>query len=143
MLTGDEFLVIVRLTTGEQIMSALLNEDENYIQLLHPMVIRTVPNFESGREMVTVAPLCAFADDDTYILDKKNVLFIKRLGEKFVSHYLGVVKEQSVKFTPREDLSHLEEFEDPLEAIDQLRGIADETEEEKNRIYLEGNDTKH
>ena len=143
MLTGNEFFVIVRLTTGEQIMSALQSEDDSYVELLHPMIVRTVPNFQTGREVVTVAPFCAFAEDATYVLDKKNVLFIKRLGEKFISHYMDVVKEQNVRFTPREDISHLEEFEDPLEAIDQLRGIADETEEEKNRIYLEGNDTKH
>lgn len=143
MLTGNEVFVIVRLTTGEQIMCALQSEDEQFVELLHPMLIRTLPNFQTGKEMITVAPFCAFAEDESYIIDKKNILFIKNLSEKLIPHYLNTVQENDTHFSPREDLSHLKEFEDPLEAIDQLRGIADETEEEKNRIYVEGNDTKH
>lgn len=154
MLTGNEFYVVVRLVTGEQIMSALQQEDDNYIQLLHPMLVRTIPNFETGKEHVTAAPFCAFTEEESFVLDKKNVLFIKPLKEAFVPHYLNIVREsQSVRFTPRgrdpqevldqNEIDHLRSIADRISAIEQLRGIADETEEEKHRVFVEGNDTKH
>lgn len=148
MLTGNEFFVIVRLTSGEQLMCALQSEDDSYVELLHPMIVRTVPNFQTGREMVTVTPFCAFAEDETYTLDKKNVLFIKRLSQKIIPHYLNTVQESSAKFTPRgepevEDFDHLKGIADAMSAIEQLRPIADETEEEKNRVFVEGNETVH
>jgi len=154
MLTGNEFYVVVRLTTGEQIMSALQQEDDNYIQLLHPMLVRTIPNFETGKEHVTAAPLCAFTDEESFVLDKKNVLFIKPLKEAFVPHYLNIVREsEGIRFTPRgrdpkdilgqDELDYLKQIADAKSAIDQLRSVVEETEEERQRVFVEGNDTKH
>ena len=40
MLTGNEFFVVVRLTTGEQILCALTAEDDNYVEILHPMIVK-------------------------------------------------------------------------------------------------------
>ena len=106
-------------------MSALQDEDEQFIQLLHPMVVKTIPNFQTGREQVTVTPLCAFAEDAEYIIDKKNVLFIKDLGEKYIEHYINVVREHGViGFTPRDS-------------------VEEETEDTTTSILIEGNDTKH
>jgi hypothetical protein len=126
VLTGEEYFVILKLTSGEQVMSALQDEDEQFVQLLHPMVVRTIPNFQTGREQVTVAPLCAFSSDEEYIIDKRNVMYIKELSETYVSHYINVVKEHSqVKFTPRESIEH------------------DSEEEDEPFNFVEGNDTKH
>jgi hypothetical protein len=132
MLTGNEFYVVVRLTSGEQLMCALQQEDDNYIELLHPMQIRTIPNFETGKEHVTAAPFCTFTDDESFVLDKKNVLFIKPMKEMFVAHYLNLVREsQNVRFTPKggED--------------DAMSSDVEETREENQRVFIEGNETKH
>lgn len=134
MLTGNELFVIIRLVTGEQVMSALENEDENYVQLLHPMLIRTVPNFQTGKEMLTASPFCAFSDDESYIINKKNILFIKRLSEKLIPHYMNVVQENNVKFVPKRGV-----FDHPEETDEE----EPEEREESNRTYVEGNDTKH
>jgi len=133
MLTGNEFYVIVRLTSGEQLMCALEQEDDKYIQLLHPMQIRTIPNFETGKEHVTAAPFCTFTDEESFVLDKKNVLFIKPMRQTFVAHYLNLVREsEGIRFTPRdaEDDATSSEAEEPAR-------------EENQRVFIEGNDTKH
>lgn len=154
MLTGNEFYVVVRLVSGEQIMCALQQEDDEYIQLLHPMVVRTIPNFETGKEHITAAPFCAFTEEESFVLNKKNILFIKPLRQQFIPHYLNIVREsQHISFTPRgqdpqsvvdnDEMEHLRNIADKISAIRQLRNIADETEEEKHRVFIEGNDTKH
>ena len=124
MLTGEEYFVIVKLTSGEQVMSALQDEDEQFVLLSHPMVVRTIPNFETGREQVTVAPLCAFSSDVEYTIEKKNVIFIKPLEEKYIEHYINVVREhKKIKFTPKDSY--------------------EESEDEEVTYHIEGNDTKH
>ena len=148
MLTGNEIFVVVRLNTGEQIMCALSAEDDRYVELLHPMVVRNIPNIHTGKEHITAAPFCLYSQDDSFIIHKKNVMFVKKLNEAFIPHYINIVKEhEEVKFVPRvkeeDEFAHLRGIADAMSAIEQLRPIADETEEEKHRVFVEGNDTKH
>lgn len=148
MLTGNEVFVIVRLTTGEQMMCALEQEDDAYIELLHPMIIRTFPNIETGREQVTAAPLCAFTDDITYTINKQNVMYIKPMADTFVSHYMRIVQQhEDVSFTPREERITPEEARKRIAMLANIFGdqLDEELAEEPETrpIYVEGNDTKH
>jgi hypothetical protein len=149
MLTGNEFFVVVRLTTGEQILCALTAEDDNYVEILHPMIVRSIQNFETGKEHITVAPFCVYSQERNFIFDKKNVVFIKKLSQTFVPHYINTVREhEENKFVPRDskkedEFEHLRGVADAMSAIEQLRPIADETETEKSRVFVEGNDTVH
>ncbi len=148
MLTGNEVFVVVRLTTGEQMMCALEQEDDVYIELLHPMVVRTIPNIHTGREHITAAPFCVFSNDKTYVIDKKNVVFIKPLSEMFIPHYMRIVKEhEEVEFSPREERISPEEARKRISMLANIFGDQLEEElEEKVEIkptYVEGNDTKH
>ena len=123
-------------------MSALQEEDDTYIELLHPMVVKTTPNFATGKEHVTAAPFCQFSRDDSYLIDKKNVLFIKAMHSAFVPHYIRIVQEHN-------DVELREPDEDAKEKIAALveafgDALDEETEEEEvYGIYIEGNDTRH
>lgn len=148
MLTGNEVFVVVRLNTGEQMMCALEQEDDIYIELLHPMVVRTIPNIHTGKEHITAAPLCIFSNDKSFVIDKKNVTFIKRLGDEFIPHYMRIVKEhEQTNFVPREETITPEEARKRIAMLANIFGDSlDEELEEKQGIkptYIEGNDTKH
>ena len=148
MLTGNEMFVVVRLTTGEQMMCALEQEDDVYIKLLHPMVIRSIPNFNTGREQITAAPLCAFSNETSFVIDKKNIVFIKSLSETFVPHYMRIVREhEGVSFFPREERITPEEAKKRIAMLANIFGDQlDEELEEKTEtkpVFIEGNDTKH
>ena len=92
MLDGTELCVIVKLVSGENVMAVLQDEDEQYVELLYPMSIRTLP-VSTSKETVVAAPLCQYSDDDTYLIDKKNVLFIKKLSHYLIPHYHNMVHE--------------------------------------------------
>ena len=92
MLDGTELCVIVKLVSGENVMAVLQDEDEQYVELLHPMSIRTMP-VSPSKETVVAAPLCQYSDDATYLIDKKNVLFIKKLSQYLIPHYHNMVEE--------------------------------------------------
>lgn len=149
MLTGNEVFVVIKLTTGEQLMTALNAEDDVFIELAHPMVVRTIPNLETGREHITCAPFCVFSNDSTFVLDKKNVMFIKPLNETFITHYMRVVEEheKGVEFLPREERMTPQEARKRIAMLANIFGEELDAElgkeEEIKPTYVEGNDTKH
>lgn len=145
MLTGKEVFVVVKFTSGEQVLSALQEEDDVYVELLHPMVVKTIPNIATGREHVTAAPLCQFSRDDSYLIEKKNVMFIKAMHSAFVPHYIRIVEEHNdVSLAQVPD----EETKRKIEQLVEIFGDAleEETAPEEGDgegIYIEGNDTVH
>ena len=58
MLTDNDFYVVFKLTTGENVMAVLRQEDEEHVLVEHPMIMRSVLNFEAGKEHLTASPLC-------------------------------------------------------------------------------------
>ena len=152
MLEDNEFYVVMKLTSGEQVMAVLKEEDEDYVLLESPMCIRMIPILERHREVITAAPLCQFSDDTTFVLSKKDILFVKKLHHLFIPHYQRIVHEheKSTVFTPRqtaEDLDWEEDItmEEAKRRIEMLEDLAktpkDEREEERFRVFVEGNDT--
>jgi hypothetical protein len=161
MLDDNDMYVIVKLTSGEQMMAVLKDEDEDYVMLDTPMSIRIIPVIEAGKEHVTAQPLCHFTDDQSFVISKRNILFVKKLHHVFISHYQKIVEEHSkTSFIARkqksaDDLKWEDENEEYLterdeeeirKKLDLLRevfGRENEEEEPEIRTYVQGNDTKH
>lgn len=155
MLDGSEFFVVLKLCSGEQVMAVLREEDEDRILLETPMVMRTIPVLETGREHITAHPLCQFSDDKMYVILKKDVMFCKKLHHVFIPHYMRIVKEQqeSTTFMDRnkkeEPLQWDDEetmtVEEARKRIEMLAAIAGEKEQEEEKpvTVVRGNDTVH
>ncbi len=147
-----EYYVVVKLVSGEEVMAMLENEDESYIELYNPITIRTIPIIEEGREHVLTTPLCQFTEDESFVISKKHVLYIKQLKAAMIPHYHKVLQSyaKAENFRPvdafdGEDISE----EEALKRIamlaevfgDQLESELEEKEEKPT--LLEGNDTIH
>ena len=161
MLKGNELIVIAKMISGEQVMACLNAEDEDHVLFEYPILIRMIPSPYPNRETIAATPYCQFSDDTTYVIDKRNIMFIKRLHETFVPHFMRFVKEyedmagrvatKDSTPTPEE----LFEEEEPLTVdeihrrMEMLEAIAgrEEREEidwdEKLKNLVSGNDTKH
>lgn len=131
MLSGNEMFVILKLVSGEQVMAVLRSEDEMFIEIESPMCIRTIPVIETQKEHITAHPLCQFSDDVNYVLDKKDVMFVKKMHHIFIPHYLRIVEEH-------ERLTDvIDEKRTPL-----AEDLYWEDEEELDLTnFIEGNDT--
>jgi hypothetical protein len=157
----NEYFVIVKLVSGEQVMATLTDEDEGYVELHHPMVIRMVPFINNGKahEHVTAAPLCQFSDDSYFRIPRSNIMFVKKLHEVLVPHYNRIVSDHEatvlVKHDNQGNVKRAEDLvwedeedidslttEEIQKRIDMLESIADKQEEEVT-TFVEGNDTVH
>jgi hypothetical protein len=93
MLEDNEFYIVMKLTSGEQVMAVLKEEDDEHVLLESPMCIKTIPIVEQSREHVTAHPLCQFSDDRTFVIAKRDIMFVKKLHHLFVPHYQRIVEE--------------------------------------------------
>ena len=148
MLTGNEFYVVFKLTTGEQIMGVLEDEDETHMQIISPMLIRTIPVPSEGREHITAHPYCQFTDDTVFDIDKKYVVYIKPLKEVMIPHYKKIVlqheAEGQVQVATEMSAEEARKRIQMLASIfgDELDDALEDTED-SNGYYVDGNDTKH
>ena len=151
MLDDNEFYVIMKLTSGEQVMAVLKEEDEEHVLLDFPLCIRTIPILEAGREHITAHPLCQFSDDRTFVIAKRDIIFVKKLHHLFIPHYQRIVAEhEKVSFISKgkkeellwEDEVDLEEAKRRILMLEELaKTPKDEREEERYRVFIEGNET--
>ena len=131
MLSGNELFVILKLVSGEQVMAVLRSEDDSYIEIESPMCIRTIPIIETQKEHITAHPLCQFSDEVKYVLDKKDVMFVKKMHHIFIPHYLRIVEEH-------EKLAVVNEENSPRRAEDLYW---EEEQEIDLTNFVEGNET--
>ncbi len=154
MLDGSEFFVVLKLCSGEQVMAVLRQEDEDRILLETPMVMRSIPVLETGREHITAHPLCQFSDDKVYVILKKDVMFCKKLHHVFIPHYMKIVKEhEETSFVSKDNRELLEHWDDAdqmtvEEAEKRIKMLAEllrrkPEEEELPLTLVRGNDTVH
>jgi hypothetical protein len=157
MVSGDELIVIIKMSNGEQVMACLEGEDERYVELDYPILIRLIPSEIPNREQIAATPYCQFTDDTRFVIDKRNIMFIKKLHPQFIPHFKRFAAEyEQTEFTTHasERQRHMQELQDtwgdeePLtqeeinKRLDILESIlGGEEEEEKN--FIEGNDTLH
>lgn len=128
MLEGNELFVVLKLVSGEQVMAVLRSEDEDFVEIESPMLIRTIPILHAQKEHITAHPLCQFTTDVNYTLDKKDVMFIKKMHHIFIEHYLRIVKEhEKLTFTNADKNPNAEDLT--------------WEEEEDLRTFVEGNET--
>lgn len=149
--------VLIKLTTGEQLMAQIHDENETHVAVSNPMVLRMIPQAIDGRisEHVTASPFCHFAEGTDFVLPKTSIMFIKPLKQTLIQHYRNVVQEngdneivandkRKVRWAGEEEEMTLEEINrriDMLQSI--IDGTSPEEEEEDVKVFVEGNDTLH
>jgi len=159
MLSGNELFVIARMTNGDQVMACLNSEDKYFVEFGYPILIRMIPTPFPNRETIAATPYCQFSEETNYIIDKRNIMFIKRLHPSFVPHFLRFANEyenMAGRVEHREDRSKqlqeifegegelsVEEINRRMQMLEAIAGMEETTEEEDTKYIVSGNDTVH
>jgi len=87
-MIGDRYIVM-KLVTGEELVTHLIKEDDYEISVLFPMIVKHVPRMTSHgpAESVVLSPYTYFAGDDEYTFQKNQIIFIKNLDPKYEAEY--------------------------------------------------------
>ena len=92
----NEYYVIVKLVSGEQVMATLVNEDEYTIEIKNALLIklRLISEEERQYESIAVVPFCQFTDDPNFVLDKSIIIYVKELSESLVGKYEDLIESE-------------------------------------------------
>lgn len=149
MLTDNDFYIVMKLVSGENVMAILREEDDSNVLIEYPMVMRSIMDFEEGKEHLAASPFCVFTSDNDFVISKSNIMFIKKLNQTFIPHYRRIVSEYDASsFVLNSNKEEIITPERARSMIKQLKEVfsLEETEKEKElkqkiSIMLPGNDT--
>jgi hypothetical protein len=155
---NDQF-VYLKLVTGEQLMAYKEYEDGASLIVRFPMLIKThliAANNDRISEQVTAGPYSLFIDAPNVRLNKSHIVLDSKLHDRAIAHYVQLVHshegvsleyEGKMAVFQEEQLEDFEAIPDVSNAIEQLREIAGELEQEaelaEEGTYIEGNKTLH
>ena len=142
--------VIMKLSTGEQLMALKTSEDDATVTLLYPITLKSYQRVnERGNlaETVAGAPFCHFAQDNIFKINKNYIVFENELHENLVKYYTNMVDE----FVEQEEVSDdtpmasMEEIDNVLKKLDAIikDGEKGLIEDDSDSVFYEGNDTLH
>ncbi len=93
---GDDFYAIIKLISGEEILSLVCVDETNDqpIIILHSPVVMNMINHPGGASYVKVKAWIELADDDMFVLQYDRILTITECrDEKIISIYDRYVQE--------------------------------------------------
>jgi len=133
MLKGNEHFIILKLISGEEIMAILKNESEDFIEIDNVMSIKTIPIYETGKEQIAASPFCQFGEKTPFVLNKKNIIFVKNMHHLFIPYYVKMVRDhyEDLRIVPNTRNSIEEKIKKQQELEEKLNGL----------FYVPGNDT--
>lgn len=87
--------VVVKLTTGEQILGTLVAKNSLGLIITNVISVKQLPMVKEGvlSEKVITSVYCNYSDDQVFEFDRKDVLFCKDLKQSLVSHYIRLIDE--------------------------------------------------
>lgn len=87
--------VVIKLITGEEILSHLVHEDDYEIRVLFPMLTRLVNTMTTNgaKENIVLSPYTYFSADDEFTFQKQHLIFLKDMDPKHEVDYNTAIDE--------------------------------------------------
>lgn len=114
--------VVMKLTTGEQIIASVVNETLDGITVLDPIQIKAIPMMDEGEyvEQIMSNPYCQFTKDRQFTFNFKDIIYCKDLNPAIVKYYkklvlaFGEEKSQTEQFYKDASQDEVEKVHQPL-----------------------------
>ena len=81
--------VVIKLTSGEEILGTLVKEDDYEVKIQFPMVVKHVSRLINGypAESLVLGAYSHFCADDEFTFSKHHVVILKDMNPNYVDDY--------------------------------------------------------
>lgn len=81
--------VVLKLVSGEEILTQLITEDDYEVRCMFPMAVKHVPRSIHGQVMdsIVLGAWTHFSASDEYTFTKQHVLFIQDMDPRYIDEY--------------------------------------------------------
>jgi hypothetical protein len=128
----EDYVVVVKLSNGEEIVGLLVEDNGDYIRIEHPYTLR----YEPIKGGVGLLPWCLWSEDQLFHIYHDKIFFVVTCNKNIASKYLDLI---DVIVNPMAD--DVNEFKESLDKLGKV--FDDDTVYDEPSIIIEGNDTKH
>ena len=145
-MTADlDRYVVIKLTSGEELLGTLVKEDDYELKVQFPMVVKHVSRLMGGYpvESIVLGTYSHFCADDEFTFNKQHVVILKDMDPRYVDEYHRSVDDFIGANTPSPEAynpNELQELSDKLKNM--FRDKIDEEEDYPETISLNVNGTK-
>ena len=126
-MDNEEFYAVLKLVSGEEILSKVCSceEDDRILLLLeNPVIVDEVDILELGISIFKMKPWIKMSDDNLYFIDLDRVITMTETNDKqIISNYkafIGKTYSVSNRVNPKEEkgyLNNVNEFRKLLEKL--------------------------
>ncbi len=118
----NEPIKLIRLNTGEDIITQITKEKENSVEILNPMTI-FFKRLETGKALILMSPWfpIEIVSDNITEIDNSNILCMMNARTTLIQHYIDTVEKMSDMIVDDDELelaSHDDYAEDNEEEYD-------------------------
>lgn len=135
---NDNIFLTVKLTSGEEILCTFVEHGDDYIEVMHPMVVKSISYIQDGnlKEHVSLKPWSSFSSDVYFLIQYHSIIWFNDMHDVFVKNYLSAVQE-SIQEVDYEEVTNVNELHTRVKTLSDSIGI--DTELFQNLV--DGNDT--
>ena len=135
-MSATDFVVIVKLITGENVIAVIVDDNGKAIKIEHPFVI--VANEETNNYSLT--PYCPFSADSLYLILYDKIISVSSSEQDIAEKYISVLEQHY------NDIQETEEIESALtitKILDKLESMLDSVKVKpgSSSMWIKGTDT--
>lgn len=149
------FYVLVKLRSGDTLMSMLKEDNEDDVLLYFPVVVKSfsVVSDDGIGEAQSIMPWIGVDSEKLFYIQKSDIMIIKPLSARFIPMYINILKKyefpeayakEQEKNAPKtkemERQPQTEEVNDVISQLEQYFGLK-EVDEDPEPKKIDGNDT--
>jgi hypothetical protein len=148
-MTADlDRYVVIKLTSGEEVLGTLVKEDDHELKIQFPMVVKHVQRILGGMpvESIVLGAFSHFCADDEFTFSKQHVIILKDMDPRYIDEYHHSVDDFIGASTPSPQAYNPNEVQELTDKLKNLfRDKFEETDDYPDVISLniEGNKTLH
>lgn len=138
-INEHNIFLVLKMISGEEILCTFIEHGEDYIEIMYPMVVKTISYMKDGalQESVSLKPWSNFTDDPYYSIPFTGMFWFKDMHEVYQKHYISAVESATEEEEySEEEITDVNELRTKVKSLSDSLGIDDSFQN-----IVEGNDT--
>lgn len=135
-----EYVVVIRLITGQDVVAIIVDEGEQIIEVENPFLI----SYNSAAGGAIFRPYSSFTDDHNFRFKNESIITISQASNDVATYYLELNEKYSNYIQERQSVKDLKQLLDEIGIDDIGESEMDESLFDLDgKFSIPGNDTKH
>ncbi|NBP02017.1 MAG: hypothetical protein EBU90_18185 [Proteobacteria bacterium] len=135
-MSTTDYVVIVKLITGESLIAVIVDDNGKAIKIEHPFLITCNQEYDS----YNLAQYCPFSPDSLYLILYDKIISVSSAEEDIANKYIAILDQH---FAEEQEEQEIKTAVEITKTLDKLESMLDTVSIKSNKdsIWIKGTDT--